>query len=90
MFHYEGQKLGAVRINSKMKTILHEFTGGGVPQMDIYNILRDPGEKFGEVFPHVWIFAPMQDMMGAHMGMIRKFPHRVNKWKRYEEIDDTY
>lgn len=32
----------------------------------------------------------MQDMMGAHMGMIRKFPHRVNKWKRYEEIVDPY
>ncbi len=90
MFHYEGQKLGAIRINRKMKAILHEFTGGGVPQIDIYNVLRDPGEKFGEVFPHMWIFAPMQDMMGAHMGMIRKFPHRVNKWKRYEEVDDPY
>ena len=90
MFHYEGQKLGAVRINRKMKAILHELTGGGVPQIDIYNVLRDPGEKFGEVFPHLWIFAPMQEMMGAHMAMIRKFPHRVNKWKRYEEIDDPY
>ena len=90
MFHYEGQKLGAVRINRKMKAILHELTGGGVPQIDIFNVLRDPGEKFGEVFPHLWIFAPMQEMMGAHMAMIRKFPHRVNKWKRYEEIDDPY
>jgi hypothetical protein len=44
--------------------------------MEFYNIKRDPGEKFGQMYPGLFAVAPIQMFIGKHMGMAQKFPHR--------------
>ena len=47
--------------------------------MQIYNVMRDPGEKFGKMYPSLYTIKPFQKMAKSHMQMIRKFPHHVSK-----------
>ena len=49
---------------------------GPLPGMDFYNVKRDPGEKYGQLYPGLFAVAPIQMFVGSHMGMIQKFPHR--------------
>jgi arylsulfatase len=57
---------------------LHILSGsrGGLPNMELYNVMRDPGEKFGEMFSQLWAVVPFQRLIGSHMGMIKEYPHR--------------
>jgi arylsulfatase len=49
IFHYSGPVLGAVRYENFK---IHITAGhGGLPGMDFYNIKRDPGEKYGKLYP---------------------------------------
>ena len=76
MFHYEeifygepkGMRLAAVRLE-KMKQ--HLLKG------EIYNIIRDPGEKMGNPTPYIWVMTPMRRMVLEHKSMMEKFPNRV-------------
>ena len=52
---------------------------GGLPNMDFYNVRRDPGEKRGEFYPGLYAVTPLQNTLKSHMFMIRKFPHRTSK-----------
>ena len=74
MMHYSGPVLGAVRYENFKIHI--KAAHGGLPGMDFYNIKRDPGEKFGKLYPGLFAVAPIQKFIGSHMGMIQKFPHR--------------
>ncbi len=48
-FHYSGATLGAIRYEDFK---IHITKGhGGLPGMDFYNVMRDPGEKYGELYP---------------------------------------
>ncbi len=78
MVHYSGGDVGAVRIGDH-KAVMGGGVGGGLPQFETYNILRDPGEKYGKVYPYLWFIQPLQDLMRSHMGMIQKFPHNTYK-----------
>ena len=49
---------------------------GGLPGMDFYNVKRDPGEKYGQLYPGLFAVSPIQMFIGSHMQMIGKFPHR--------------
>lgn len=74
MAHYSGPTLGAIRYENFK---IHIKEGhGGLPGMDFYNIRRDPGEKYGKLYPGLFAVAPMQMLLGKHMGRIAKFPHR--------------
>ena len=74
MIHYSGDQLGAVRYEDFK---IHITEGhGGLPGMEFYNIKRDPGEKYGELYPGLFAVAPIQMFIGSHMGMVQKFPHR--------------
>lgn len=74
MFHYGGDVLGAVRYeNFKIHV---KPAHGGLPGMDFYNIKRDPGEKYGALYPGLFAVTPIQMLMRQHMGMLQKFPHR--------------
>ena len=44
--------------------------------MDFYNIKRDPGEKFGNVYPGLFAVTPVQMFIKSHLKMIEKYPHR--------------
>ena len=57
---------------------LHIIPGsrGGLPNYELYNIARDPAEKFGAMYSHLWAIVPFQRMVGSHMGLIQKYPHR--------------
>ncbi len=76
MVHYGGANIGAVRLGD-YKAVMGGGVGGGLPQFEVYNVRRDPGEKFGKVYPYLWFVQPLSDLMRSHQGMIQKFPHRV-------------
>jgi arylsulfatase len=48
----------------------------GLPGIDFYNIKRDPGEKYGALYPGLFAVTPIQMLMRQHMGMLDRFPHR--------------
>ena len=45
--------------------------------MDFYNVIRDPGEKSGQLYPELFAVRPIQNTLRKHMQMIEKFPHRA-------------
>lgn len=47
--------------------------------MEVYNITRDPAEKFGAMYSQLWAVAPFQQLIGKHRKMIAKYPHRKIK-----------
>jgi arylsulfatase len=75
IFHYSGNRLAAVRMGD-MKLHVLPGTAGGLPNMELYNIVRDPGEKFGAMYYHLWAVVPFQRLIGSHMALIGKYPHR--------------
>jgi len=74
MAYYSGPVLGALRYED-FKIHIKE-SQGGLPGMDFYNVKRDPGEKYGKLYPGLFAVAPMQKLLGSHMGRIQQFPHR--------------
>ncbi len=77
MFHYSGGVLGAIRYENYK---IHIKKGhGGLPGMDFYNVLRDPGEKYGALYQGLFAVTPIQTTLRKHMKMIQKFPHRVSE-----------
>lgn len=77
MFHYSGGVLAAIRYEDFK---IHITEGhGGLPGMDFYNVIRDPGEKYGELYPGLFAVTPIQMLLREHMKMIQKFPHRVSE-----------
>ncbi|NGX58510.1 MAG: Arylsulfatase [Chlamydiae bacterium] len=74
IFHYNGNHLGAVRIND-IKLII-KGTGGSIPEIETYNIKRDPCERFGKLYPYLWMVQPAQDLIKGHLQLIQKFPNR--------------
>lgn len=73
MTYYGGSQLAALRYGDFK---IHIKPSHGGPSMEYYNIKRDPGEKFGEMYPGLFAITPIQMFIGKHMGMIQKFPHR--------------
>ena len=77
MSHYSGGELGAIRYEDFK---VHIKKGhGGLPGMDFYNVMRDPGEKYGALYQGLFAVTPIQITLRKHMKMIQKFPHRVSK-----------
>ena len=77
MFHYSGGVLGAIRYTDFKVHITQGH--GGLPGMDFYNVMRDPGEKYGAFYAGLYTITPMQNMLREHMLMIKQFPHRVSE-----------
>jgi arylsulfatase len=77
MFHYSGGVLGAIRYRDFKVHITEGH--GGLPGMDFYNVMRDPGEKFGQLYPGLFAVTPIQTILREHMLKVKKFPHRVSK-----------
>ncbi len=66
---------GAVRLNDRMKIHFKGFKGG-IPVMETYNIIRDPGERDAKaVYRHLHWTSPAVDMMKKHKAQIQKYPH---------------
>ncbi|NGX42788.1 MAG: Arylsulfatase [Chlamydiae bacterium] len=84
IFHYNGNHLGALRLNDIKLHI--KGTGGSIPEIETYNIMRDPGEKFGKLYPYLWMVQPAQDVVKGHFQMIKKFPNR----KKEVESESTF
>ena len=74
MAHYSGPVLGAIRYDD-FKVHIKEAQGG-LPRMYFYNIMRDPGEKYGALYGGLFAVTPIQQTMRSHMGRIAQFPHR--------------
>lgn len=76
IFYYSGEELGAIRLN-EFKLVLTGKSHGGLPSMEAYNIMRDPGEKFGKFYNYLFLIAPFEHLVKSHFATIKKFPHRV-------------
>ncbi|MCB1320542.1 MAG: sulfatase-like hydrolase/transferase, partial [Leptospiraceae bacterium] len=78
IYHYErgsdpkewrnGMRLGAVRYGD----IKNHVTKG-----EIYNIIRDPGEKALKRGGYLWASVPFSQMVIKHNELIKKYPNRV-------------
>jgi arylsulfatase A-like enzyme len=77
MFHYSGGTLGAIRYEDFKVHITEGH--GGLPGMEFYNVMRDPGEKYGQLYPGLFAVTPIQTTLREHMQMVEKFPHRVSE-----------
>ena len=75
MFHYNGSEIGAIRYED-FKFFPTGESSGGLPEMKVYNVMRDPGEKYGELYPYLWTVTPMQNMLDEHLELIEEYPHR--------------
>jgi len=47
--------------------------------METYNVMRDPGEKFGKMYPFLFTVTPFQNLLKEHKLMIKKFPNRKSE-----------
>jgi arylsulfatase len=74
MTHYSGGHLSAIRYEDFKVHI--KPAQGGLPGMDFYNVMRDPGEKYGKLYPGLFAVAPIQQFIGGHKAMMGKFPNR--------------
>lgn len=74
MMHYSGPVLAAVRYEGFKIHI--KPAKGGLPGMEFYNVKRDPGEKYGQLYPGLFAVAPIQSFIGSHQAMVQRFPHR--------------
>jgi arylsulfatase len=74
IFYYSGDHLGAIRYEDFKIHV--KAAHGGLPGMDFYNIRRDPGEKYGQLYPALFAVTPVQLILRQHKGQIAKFPHR--------------
>ena len=75
MMHYSGPQLESFR-HEDFKIRLTGRNKGGIPEMEFYNVRRDPGEKYGAFYAGLFGITPMQRFLESHMAMIKKFPHR--------------
>ncbi|NKB35727.1 MAG: sulfatase-like hydrolase/transferase [Gammaproteobacteria bacterium] len=78
MFYYSGNDLKAIRMEDH-KLVIVPGSKGGLPNYELYNLIRDPGEKYGAMYNHLWAIVPFQRMVGAHMKLIKEKPHRKIK-----------
>ncbi len=85
MFHYSGPELAAIRYE-QFKILMTGKSKGGLPSMEFYNVLRDPGEKHGAFYGGLFSITPMQDLLRDHLMMIKKFPHRQSEMPKGAEI----
>ena len=75
MIHYSGTEIGAVRLDDKMKVHFHGFAGG-LPKMDVFNIVRDPGERINmAMYRHLHYTSPTLNMMNRHNRQVERYPH---------------
>ncbi len=75
IFHYNSSQVGALRYED-FKFFPTGNDSGGLPEMKVYNVMRDPGEKYGELYPYLWTVTPIQNILDAHLKLIEKYPHR--------------
>jgi arylsulfatase len=87
MFHYSGTEIGAIRYgNLKMHM---KGTKGGLPQFDLYNIMRDPREELGNkvgIYPYLHVPVPFGQLTELHMEQMKKYPDRKLDPKTGKEI----
>ncbi len=80
IFHYNKDKLEAVR-----KDQLKFRTDPEIPHHNLYNIHHDPGERYPDLSHYgLWAGPGFAKMIGDHLALIRRFPHRVQKGHQRE------
>ena len=72
MTHYSGDPLGAIRYEDFKVHI--KPAKGGLPGMDFYNIMRDPGEKYGKLYQGLFAVAPHPEVHRKPQGDDREVP----------------
>ena len=87
MFHYSGTEIGAVRYG-KLKMHIKGMAGG-LPQFDMYNIMRDPREELGDkvgIYPYLHTPVPFGQLVELHLEQMKEFPDRKLDPKTGKEV----
>jgi arylsulfatase A-like enzyme len=87
IFHYSGAEIGAVRYG-KLKMHMKGMAGG-LPQFDLYNIMRDPREELGDkvgIYPYLHTPVPFAQLVDLHKEQMTQFPDRQLDPKTGKEI----
>ncbi len=87
IFHYSGTEIGAVRFG-KLK-MHYKGQQGGLPQFELYNIMRDPREDLGKkigIYPYLHIPVPFGQLVQAHLEQMQQFPDRKLDPKTGKEV----
>ena len=74
MFHYSGTEIGAIRYG-KLKMHIKGMAGG-LPQFDMYNIMRDPREELGDkvgIYPYLHAPVPFGQLVDLHKYRLLRF-----------------
>jgi len=87
MFHYSGTEIGAIRYG-KLKMHIKGMAGG-LPQFDMYNIMRDPREELGDkvgIYPYLHTPVPFGQLVDLHLEQMKQFPDRKLDPKTGKEV----
>ena len=87
MFHYSGTEIGAIRFGNLKMHI--KGMAGGLPQFDMYNIMRDPREELGDkvgIYPYLHTPVPFGQLVDLHLEQMKEFPDRKLDPKTGKEI----
>ena len=87
MFHYSGTEIGAIRYG-KLKMHMKGMAGG-LPQFDLYNIMRDPREELGDkvgIYPYLHVPVPFGQLTDLHLEQMKQFPDRQLDPKTGKEV----
>lgn len=76
---YVYENYGGISTNAglRLMAIRHDELKYFVNAPEIYNIIRDPGEKHSAYASYLWAKAPFQEMLIRHQKLMEKFPNRV-------------
>jgi arylsulfatase len=88
IFHYSGSEIGAVRFG-KLK-MHYKGQEGGLPQFDMYNIIRDPREEIGNklgIYPYLHTPVPFGQLVQLHLEQMQQFPDRKLDPKTGKEVE---
>jgi arylsulfatase len=88
IFHYSGTEIGAVRFG-KLK-MHYKGLSGGLPQFDLYNIMRDPREELGDkvgIYPYLHTPVPFGQLVQSHLEQMQQFPDRQLDPKTGKEVE---
>jgi len=75
LFHYRYSLFG--KGSTSLGAVRHGELKFFPDTLEVYNIIRDPREKFQNRRQYLWLMEPMREMVKEHQEMMEKYPNRI-------------